>query len=71
MAREGLVVDSQTLWDQIDRLAKVLGSVNFVLAKRPCGASGHRCRIRSPRRPNPRPRLWQTLGLMDGLAAFR
>lgn len=31
MAREGLIVDSQTLWDQIERLARVLGSAHEAL----------------------------------------
>ncbi|MFL5298752.1 MAG: IS66 family transposase [Anaeromyxobacteraceae bacterium] len=31
MAREGLTVDSQTLWDQIDRLARLLGSAHEAL----------------------------------------
>ena len=47
MAREGLTGDSQTLWDQIDQLARLLGSAHealhayvltqAVLGRRGCG----------------------------------
>lgn len=50
MAREGLVVDSQTLWDQLDRLARVLGSLKealhaYVLAQAVIGADETRWRL--------------------------
>jgi transposase len=50
MAREGLVVDSQTLWDQIERLARILGSVKealhaYVLAQAVIGADETRWRL--------------------------
>jgi len=50
MAREGLVVDSQTLWDQIERLARILGSVKealhlYVLAHAVIGADETRWRL--------------------------
>lgn len=50
MAREGLVVDSQTLWDQIERLARILGSAKealhaYVLAHAVVGADETRWRL--------------------------
>jgi transposase len=50
MAREGLVVDSQTLWDQIERLARILGSAKealhvYVLAHTVIGADETRWRL--------------------------
>jgi transposase len=50
MAREALVVDSQTLWDQIDRLAKILGSAKealhaYVLKHAVIGADETRWRL--------------------------
>jgi transposase len=50
MAREGLIVDSQTLWDQIERLARVLGSAHealhaYVLAQAVLGADETRWRM--------------------------
>jgi transposase len=50
MAREGLVVDSQTLWDQIERLARILGSVKealhlYVLGHAVIGADETRWRL--------------------------
>jgi transposase len=50
MAREGLVVDSQTLWDQIERLARILGSAKealhvYVLAHAVIGADETRWRL--------------------------
>ncbi|HEX5950655.1 MAG TPA: IS66 family transposase [Actinomycetota bacterium] len=50
MAREGLVVDSQTLWDQIERLARVLGSAHealhlYVLSQAVLGADETRWRM--------------------------
>lgn len=50
MAREGLVIDSQTLWDQIERLARVLGSAHealhvYVLSQAVLGADETRWRM--------------------------
>jgi len=50
MAREGLVVDSQTLWDQIERLARILGDAKealhvYVLAHAVIGADETRWRL--------------------------
>gem|GEM_PF-305151 len=50
MAREGLVTDSQTLWDQIERLARLLGSAHaalhvYVLASAVLGADETRWRM--------------------------
>jgi transposase len=50
MAREGLVIDSQTLWDQIERLARVLGNAHealhvYVLAQAVVGADETRWRM--------------------------
>ena len=50
MAREGLVVDSQTLWDQIERLARLLGDAKealhaYVLAHAVIGADETRWRL--------------------------
>ncbi|WP_242396406.1 IS66 family transposase [Anaeromyxobacter oryzisoli] len=50
MAREGLTVDSQTLWDQIERLARVLGSAHeslhaYVLTQAVLGADETRWRM--------------------------
>jgi len=50
MAREGLVVDSQTLWDQIERLARILGSLKeaihaYVLEQAVIGADETRWRL--------------------------
>lgn len=50
MAREGLTVDSQTLWDQIERLARVLGSAHealhaYVLTHAVLGADETRWRM--------------------------
>ncbi len=50
MAREGLLVDSQTLWDQIERLARILGSAKealhlYVLAQAVIGADETRWRL--------------------------
>lgn len=50
MAREGLVVDSQTLWDQIERLARILGDAKealhvYVLAHAVVGADETRWRL--------------------------
>jgi len=54
MAREGLVTDSQTLWDQIDRLAKLLGSAHealhvYVLTNAVLGADETRWRMLDPK----------------------
>jgi transposase len=50
MAREGLAVDSQTLWDQIERLARLLGDAKealhlYVLSHAIVGADETRWRI--------------------------
>jgi transposase len=50
MAREGLVVDSQTLWDQIERLARLLKSAKealhlYVLSNAVIGADETRWRL--------------------------
>jgi transposase len=50
MGREGLTIDSQTLWDQIERLAKVLGPAHdalhlYVLANSVIGADETRWRM--------------------------
>jgi transposase len=50
MGREGLTIDSQTLWDQIERLAKILGPAHdalhvYVLANAVIGADETRWRM--------------------------
>ncbi len=65
MAREGLVVDSQTLWDQIERLAKVPGSAKealhaYVLIHAVIGADETRWRLLDSKgRDTGEARQWQ------------
>jgi hypothetical protein len=45
MAHEGRVVDSQALWDQVERLARILGSAKEALHVRWCGTSPRTIRL--------------------------